>query len=291
MVAGDAAALRPQRIERGQELSDAVRSLTWLAVLEGAKQLRDPEVRAAIRQLTVRVWDDLEGFRGALADRLDAWIGPDGRLRPEALDDVIAWLRRELLIDAETAREIVEGWQARLSRIIAERGEGTEDTGAEDKGTEDKGTEGEARDVAGARGVDSAADVAVIKDKVVAAIMALRDVLADVAASGGQLGPEKRAAAIDSVEEALAVTKERAERLVADWEERIGRAYSELERLASEAGRGARRQTLQGVEEASWVAAWIGVALLFGWFAVVAGAVGGSSLAHRQRVPWSTSPD
>ena len=115
--------------------------------------------------------------------------------------------------------------------------------------------------------------------------------IADVAASGAMLAPEKGAAAIDSVEEALAVTKERAERLVADWEERIGRAYSELERLASEAGRGARRQTLQGVEEASWVAAWIGVALLFGWFAVVAGAVGGSSLAHRQRVPWSTSPD
>jgi hypothetical protein len=263
-----------------------VRSLTWLAVLEAAKQLRDPEVRAAIRQLTVRVWDDLEGFRGALANRLDAWIGPDGRLRPEALDDVIAWLRRELLVDAATAREIVEGWQARLSGIIAEPGKG-----AEGEGAEDKRAEGEARDGAGARRVDSAADVAVIKDKVVAAIMALRDVLADVAASGGQLGPEKRAAAIDAVEEALAVTKERAERLVADWEERIGRAFSELTRLASEAGKGARRLTRQGVEEASWVAAWIGVALLFGWFAVVAGAVGGSSLAHRQGRPWSTSSD
>ena len=245
-----------------------MRSLTWLAVLEAAKQLRDPEVRAAIRQLTVRVWDDLEGFRGALADRLDAWIGPDGRLRPGALDDVIAWLRRELLIDAATAREIVEGWQARLSGIIAEPG---------------KGAEGAAR--------EGAADVAVIKDKAVAAIMALRDVLTDVAASGGQLGPERRAAAIDAVEEALAVTKERAERLVADWEERIGRAFSELTRLAAEAGRGARRLTRQGVEEASWVAAWVGVALLFGWLAVVAGAVGGSSLAHRQGVLWATSPN
>ena len=273
LVAGDAVAFRSQRVERGQELSDAVRSLTWLAVLEAAKQLRDPEVRAAIRQLTVRVWDDLEGFRGALADRLDAWIGPDGRLRPGALDDVIAWLSRELLIDAATAREIVEGWQARLSRIIAEQ---------------EKGAEGEVREGAGA---DGAADVAVIKDKVVAAIMALRDVLTDVAASGGQLGPERRAAAIDAVEEALAVTKERAERLVADWEERIGRAFSELTRLAAEAGRGARRLTRQGVEEASWVAAWIGVALLFGWLAVVAGAVGGSSLAHRQGVPWATSPN
>ena len=178
-----------------------------------------------------------------------------------------------MLIDAATAREIVEGWQARLSRIIAEPG---------------KGAEGEVREGAGA---DGAADVAVIKDKAVAAIMALRDVLTDVAASGGQLGPERRAAAIDAVEEALAVTKERAERLVADWEERIGRAFSELTRLATEAGRGARRLTRQGVEEASWVAAWIGVALLFGWLAVVAGAVGGSSLAHRQGVPWSTSPN
>ena len=37
----------------------------------------------------------------------------------------------------------------------------------------------------------------------------------------------------DAVEEALAVTKERAKRLVADWEERIGRAFSELTRLAT----------------------------------------------------------
>lgn len=279
LVARHAVALAPQRAERGQELSDAVRSLTWLAVLEAAKQLRDPEVRAAIRQLTVRVWDDLEGFRGALTDRLEAWVGPDARLRPEALDDVIAWLQRELLIDAATASEIVEGWQARLSQIIAEQGEGHEG----------KGADSEVRDGAGTRSDDSAADVAAIKDNVVAAIMALRDVLADVAASGGQLGPEKRAAAINAVKEALAVTKERAERLVADWEERIGRAYSELARLASEASRGARRLTRQGVEEASWVAAWIGGALLFGWLAVVAGAVGGSSLAHRQGVPWSAS--
>jgi hypothetical protein len=95
----------------------------------------------------------------------------------------------------------------------------------------------------------------------------------------------------DAVEEALAVTKQRAERLVADWEERISRAFSELTRLATEAGRGPRRLTRKGVEEASWAAAWIGVALLFGWLVVVAGAVGASSLAHRQGVPWSTSPN
>ena len=33
--------VRPQRVERGQELSDAVRSLTWLAVLEAARRWLD----------------------------------------------------------------------------------------------------------------------------------------------------------------------------------------------------------------------------------------------------------
>ena len=41
-----------------------------------------------------------------------------GYLEPEALDDVIAWLRRELLIDAATAREIVRKYGANAPKVV-----------------------------------------------------------------------------------------------------------------------------------------------------------------------------
>jgi hypothetical protein len=252
-----------------RSLMDAIQSLTWIAMIEAARQLRDPDVRSTVKQITWLAWEDMQQFRGTLARKIDRWVAPDGTIDDRALEELQRWLREALLIDRDTAGEIVEHWGARLQTIIRqpERTNGGDTSGS-----------------AGGSRSETSANIAraleSFKNELVAALAELRETAIDVIRAGGVLDPEQRRKAIADIEGALAVTKDRAERVLASWENRIHRAYRELVRTGSQVQQDTVELTQQGLAETARLAAWMATALLFGWIATLFGAFLGTRLSR-----------
>lgn len=260
------------------DLRNTLESLTWIAVVEAARQLRDPEVRDTIRQLAMFTWRESGSFRAALTRKLDAWIAAGGQLETDTATDIETWLREGLLIDRQTAKQIVADWQARLAtaRSQSAASEPDRNAGAGAVAGAGAGTSPPAPS-------DAAADerIATLKQRIVTAIENLRQLASRLISKGGTFGPEMRAAAIDDVKQALAVSEKRAAELIERWETRIRRALDELERVGRDVTRTAAEAAEQGLHGAARISAWIAAGLLFGWIAALLGAFWGTSLSQR----------
>jgi hypothetical protein len=237
-------------------------NLSWIAVMQAAKQLEDPEVRATIRRIALSAWDDLSTFRQSVMRELDRWIEETKTSDESAKEALQSWLVSVLLIDPETAREIVEGWQDRLSKVARSKSQASADSGLEEAQP------------------DLAARIEALKKDVADSMMQVRRTVDDLFGSGGALGPDERREAVDAIRDALAITEARAELVLARWETRSRAAYRELTRMSEKANQQAVELTEASLEAGANAAALAGLSLLFGWVASVAGTFVGARLPN-----------
>lgn len=284
------------------DLEKSLEALTWMAVVETARQLKDPEVRAMIRRYAVDTWQANREARADLAATIDNWIASGAAASDSTARAVERTLQNILLLTPAEAQRTVTRWSEEMAKQaglpISQKASsrhgaaqsieddqpgqqrGKQPTSPKQDDAVEKSTQRQAEDTS--RTGQEASEMASPSIDVIAALSSLREQLQEMVSASGVLSADERRQMLEALQDELSQTEAEAEQILARWERNAKSAAAELQRAAGAAAdqtASVAAKTAENVlETISLAAGWVAASLVLGWLAAALGALVGGQL-------------
>lgn len=265
---------RPPSVARGETSTGSggvvsgLETLTWMAVLEAARQLRDPEVRAMVRRYALAGWESTQDLRERLSAQIDDWVtiaANGGSQTAQALNRTIEEI---LLLTPEDAERLIETWKRKLEAAVRELGRDSSSPAAPSSQSEVGGRE------------DDTQWLIILRDAAVKSVEDLWATLSNVIQAGGKLDAEAREQALLQIEKTFEASRQQASQILERWERQAQSAAAELGEMTDDVRETSLKQADAALAYLSMVAMWLAGSLLFGWLAASAGAYSATRIAE-----------